>query len=50
VDGGIGLAAAGEPQEAEVMQFVELTRHAASRATESLSAEPHERRSRRVSR
>jgi DNA-binding IclR family transcriptional regulator len=50
VDGGIGLAAVGEPQGVEVRQFVELARQAASRATDSLSAEPHERRSRRVSR
>ena len=49
VDGAIGLAAVGERAGFEVTQCVEHARQAAFRATTSLSAEPHERRSRRVS-
>jgi DNA-binding IclR family transcriptional regulator len=49
VDGGVGLAAVGEREGFEVTRFVEPARQAALRATMSLSAEPHERRSRRVS-
>jgi DNA-binding IclR family transcriptional regulator len=49
VDGGIGVAAVGERAGMDVMRFVEPARQAAAHATRSLSAEPHERRSRRVS-
>lgn len=48
VDGGIALATVGDDPGAEVSRLVELGREAAAEAVASLSAEPEERRSRRV--